>query len=63
MKKINYNFWYAILYEVLRDLAEHFPRLKTYKIVKLRLSYCKHDWVLWKIDTTLNDVDKQVEQT
>lgn len=62
MKKINYNFWFAILYEVLKDLADHFPRLKRSKIVKLILRYCKHDWVLWKIDNTLNDVDKQVEQ-
>lgn len=62
MKKINYNFWFAIVYEVLNDLAEQYPKLKKYKIVKLILNYCKHDWILWKIDTTLNDVDKQVEQ-
>jgi len=62
MKKIEYNFWFALIYEVIRDFADHFPILKKYKILKLVLRYCKHDWVLWKIDTTLNDVDKQVEQ-
>lgn len=62
MKKIEYNFWYALIYEVLRDFAEHFPGLKKYRLIKLILKYCKHDWVLWKIDTTLNDVDRQVEK-
>lgn len=62
MKKIKYNFWYALIYEVLRDFSDQFPRLKKYKLVRLALKYCKHDWVLWKIDTTLNDVDRQVEQ-
>lgn len=62
MKKIKYNFWYALIYEVLRDFAEHYPILKKYKLIRLILRYCKHDWVLWKIDTTLNNVDRQVEK-
>jgi len=62
MTKTKYNFWFAILYEILNDLAQHFSSLKRNKIVKLILSYCKHDWVLWKVESTLLSVDKQTEQ-
>lgn len=62
MTKTKYNFWFAILYEIINDLAEHFVSLKKNKIVKLILKYCKHDWVLWKVESALNDVDKQIEK-
>lgn len=62
MTKTRYNFWFAITYELLNDLSEHFVNLKQNKLVKLILNYCKHDWVLWKIESTLDDVDKQVEK-
>ena len=62
MKEIKYNFWFALIYEILNDFSEHYPKLKKYKIVKLILNYCKHDWILWKIDITLKDVDIQAEK-
>lgn len=62
MKNPNYNFWFAITYEILNDLAGQFKSLRRNKIVKLILAYCKHDWILWKVESTLKDVDKQVEQ-
>lgn len=62
MTKPKYNFWFAILYEIINDLAEHFVSLKKNKIVKLILKYCKHDWVLWKVESALNDVDQQIEK-
>ena len=62
MTNPKYNFWFAITYEIVNDLSQHFVSLKRNKIVVLILNYCKHDWVLWKVESTLNDVDKQVEK-
>jgi hypothetical protein len=61
MKKTKYNFWLAMCYEIIKAVVEHFPSLKTNKIVKLILNYCKHDWILWRIESALDSVDKQVE--
>ena len=62
MTKPRYNFWFAILYEILNDLAEHFSSLKQNKIIGLILAYCKHDWILWKVESTLLSIEKQTEQ-
>ena len=62
MKKTNYNFWLAICYEITKALTEHFKGLRRNKIVKLILNYCKHDWVLWRIESALRDVDKQIDE-
>ena len=62
MKNPNYNFWFAIIYEILNDLSQHFASLRKNKIVKMILNYCKHDWILWKVESTLKDVDSQAEK-
>jgi len=62
MKKTSYNFWFAIIYEILNDLCQEFKSLRKNKLIKLILNYCKYDWILWKVESTLEDVDKQVKQ-
>lgn len=62
MKKHKYSIWFALTYEILNDLSQHFKTLKQNKLVQLVLKYCKHDWVLWKIESTLSEVDEQIEQ-
>jgi hypothetical protein len=62
MKKHNYNFWLAITYEVAYDFAQHFKILRKNKIIRLILNYCKEDWILWRIETALDSVDKQIEK-
>lgn len=62
MTKVKYNFWFALLYELLNDLSQQFKSIKKNKIVQLILNYCKHDWVIWKVESTLRDVDVQAEQ-
>jgi hypothetical protein len=62
MKKTNYNFWLAICYEITKALVEHFKGLRHNKIIKLILNYCKHDWVLWRIESALEDVDRQIDK-
>jgi hypothetical protein len=48
MKTTNYNIWYALLYELLRSLGEHYNSHK--------------DWVLWKVENTLKSVDRDIEK-
>jgi len=62
MTSPKYNFWFAITYELLNDFSEQFKALKNNKLIRLILNYCKRDWVLWKIETTLNSVDIQAEE-
>ncbi len=62
MKNNKYNIWLALLYEVVKAIAENYKSIRKYKIVKLILHYCKHDWVLWKIESALISVDKDVER-
>jgi hypothetical protein len=62
MKKHNYNFWLAITYEVAYDFAQHFKVLRKNKLIILILNYCKEDWILWRIETALDSVDKQIEK-
>jgi len=62
MKNPKYNFWFAIIYEIVNDLAQEFRSLRNNKIIKLILQYCKHDWILWRVESTLKDLDAQTEK-
>lgn len=62
MKEHKYSIWFALLYEILNDLSQHFTNLRKNKLIKLILNYCKHDWILWKVESTLKDVDSQAEK-
>lgn len=53
MTKPNYNFWFALTYELVQELIQHFASLRQNKIIKQLLIYCKEDWVLWKTELTL----------
>jgi hypothetical protein len=61
MKNSNYNIWFALSYEIVNAFAQQYPKLRQNKVVKLILDYCKPDWILWKVETSLDQVDKQVE--
>lgn len=62
MKSPKYNFWFAIIYEILNDLSDQFNALRKNKIIKLVLKYCKYDWILWKVESTLKNLDTQTEE-
>lgn len=62
MTKSNYNFWFALTYELVQELVQHFVSLRQNKIIKQILIYCKEDWVLWKTELTLKKIDLEVEQ-
>lgn len=62
MTKSNYNFWFALTYELVQEFVQHFVSLRQNKIIKQILIYCKEDWVLWKTELTLKKIDLEVEQ-
>lgn len=62
MKNPKYNFWFAVCYEILNDITQEYKSLKKYKIIQLILHYCKHDWILWKVESTLKSLDAQTEK-
>jgi uridine kinase len=62
VKSSNYNIWFALCYELLITLSEHYKRLKNNYWVKLALRYCHGDWVLWKVENTLKSVDRDIEK-
>lgn len=57
-----YNIWFALCYELVHGVSEYYPKLKEYKLVKIVLNYCKHDWVLWRIESTLASVDRDIDR-
>jgi hypothetical protein len=62
VKNSNYNIWFALCYELLIKLGEHYKSLKNNYWVKLALRYCHEDWVLWKVENTLRSVDRDIEK-
>jgi len=57
---MTYNRWNVCVYLVLKWLIERHPGFAFNPWVKMALANCFPDWVLWKTQTTMADVDKQV---
>ena len=58
---MNYNVFNAIVYDVLWRLCESYPSLRTNKLVQMVMTHCFPDWVVWKTEITMKDVDTQAE--
>lgn len=59
---MTYSRWNVCVYLILKWLIERRPGFGFNPWVKLALANCFPDWVLWKTQTTMAEVDKQVEQ-
>jgi len=59
---MKYNLLNAIIYEVVRILADNGILPKNNRIVAQILEHCFHDWTQWKTESTMQDVDRQVEE-
>jgi hypothetical protein len=59
---MNYNVLNAIVYDILWRLCESYPSLRQNHWVKLAMAHCFSDWVLWKTENTMKDVDRQTEE-
>lgn len=60
MKK--YTVFNALLYELLIGLIEIWPKLKLNSWIRAALNWCRHDWVEWRTEQTLKDVDRQAQE-
>jgi hypothetical protein len=58
---MKYNLLNAVIYEVLRRLCEYKPSLRWNSIVKMAMTHCFPDWVEWRTEMTMEEVDKQTE--
>jgi hypothetical protein len=58
---MTYNVLNAIVYDVLWRFCESYPSLRSNTLVKMAMAHCFPDWVLWKTELTMKDVDRQTE--
>ena len=59
---MKYNLVNAVAYEITEMLLSMDPRWQSNHWVKLIRAYSFPDWVMWKTERTMADVDKQVEE-
>ena len=58
---MKYSLLNAITYEIVRVLIDGGILSKSNRIVARILAHCLQDWVQWKTESTMQDVDRQVE--
>jgi hypothetical protein len=61
MKNSNFSIWLALSYEIVNTISDYYPKLRQNKTVKLVLDFCKPDWIFWKVEKELDQVDRQVD--
>jgi hypothetical protein len=62
MNDTKFNIWNAYIYEALLILRDDYKLFKNNKLVSAILAYCKPDWVLWKVQKTLKEVDTEIDK-
>lgn len=56
-----YNIWFVICYEATSWLIDMDSKWELNPLVRKLREYCRPDWVEWKTETTMNDVDLQAK--
>lgn len=59
---MKYSLLNAIVYDIVRILIDGGILSKNNPIVAKILAHCFQDWVQWKTEMTMKDVDRQVEE-
>ena len=59
---MSYNVINAIVYDILWRFCDNYPSLRGNKLVQMAMEHCFPDWVLWKTENTMADVDRQSEE-
>lgn len=57
---MSYNIWNAVAYEVTNLLINYDARWELNRWVQMLRSHCFPDWVEWKTERTMKNVDKQI---
>jgi len=55
-----YRKWAAILHEIVLLLCKNAPDLRNNNLITALLAHTFSDWIEWKTENTLRDVDIQV---
>lgn len=55
-----YRLWAAIAHEIVRLVCDERPSLKHNQIVRALLEHTRGDWIEWKTELTLRDLDAQI---
>jgi len=58
---MKYNVWNAVAYEVTDWMIYSDPRWEINQIVTLIRDNCLNDWVEWRTERTMVNVDKQLD--
>lgn len=61
MKDRSYNIWAAFLVELIRQLIQYKPDLANNKWLAMIASYLMDDWIEWRTERTMADVDRQAK--
>jgi len=56
----SYRLWAALTHEVLRLVCDDRPSLRHNPIVRALLEHTRGDWIEWRTEVTLRDVDAQI---
>ena len=59
---MSYNVLNAIVYDVLWRFCDSYPSLRSNTLVRMAMAHCFPDWVLWKTELIMKDVDRQTEE-
>ena len=59
---MSYNVLNAIVYDVLWRFCDSYPSLRSNTLVRMAMAHCFPDWVLWKTELTMKDVDRQTDE-
>ena len=60
MNERSYRLWAAVLHEVLRLISNDRPSLRHNRIVQALLAHTRGDWIDWRTEVALRDVDAQI---
>lgn len=60
MSQRAYRLWAAVTHEVLRLLCDDRPSLRHNQIVRALLEHTRGDWINWRTEVALRDVDAQI---
>lgn len=60
MSERAYRLWAAVAHEIVRLVCDERPSLKHNQIVQALLEHTRGDWIEWKTELTLRDLDAQI---
>jgi hypothetical protein len=57
-----YNKTNALVYEIIQFISRFMPKIKFNPLVKRAMAYCLNDWVEFRTEITLKELDDDIEE-